>query len=472
MEEKKEGFSPPVRHLRLPHHHPVGRRLLYRARRGPPALARGAGAVQGLYQPAEVERLSLDPHHRLGPRRQAGRGADPHRTRCTRSPRPASPRTGPTGTASGSRTRSPSIPSSWLRSMTERLRRGRGRRGFPRAREARDVHRPGVLLHAEGRGGEAAARRDADRLRLCDPHPDRRQLRRRQGRRPAGAAVDQAAQRPVGRRSSAPRASGRSRRGRTWWSPAAPRRRSGAACAASSARRRCGSGARSPASRWSGSARRRPTRRCEAAARRLGLEDAEDVLARLGAAEMTGKELVATLYPELLREAALPTSVRQDGAGRDRPRHRPGGAARALLQPDPGRADRRHRRARQGRDDPRHRLRRARRLRGRSPTAGSTCAGPRGSRRRPYGRGSRSTLANDAGVLGRICTLIGEQRANITDIVFTDRKPDFYRMVIDIEVRDMEHLHPCADRDRRRFGRGAGAALPPDSGGGRAAGRG
>jgi (p)ppGpp synthase/HD superfamily hydrolase len=50
------------------------------------------------------------------------------------------------------------------------------------------------------------------------------------------------------------------------------------------------------------------------------------------------------------------------------------------------------------------------------------------------------TMANDAGVLGRICTLVGEQRANITDIVFTDRKPDFYRMVIDIEVRDMEHL--------------------------------
>ena len=43
-------------------------------------------------------------------------------------------------------------------------------------------------------------------------------------------------------------------------------------------------------------------------------------------------------------------------------------------------------------------------------------------------------------MLGRICTLIGEQRANITDIVFTDRKPDFFRMVIDMEVRDMEHL--------------------------------
>ena len=49
-------------------------------------------------------------------------------------------------------------------------------------------------------------------------------------------------------------------------------------------------------------------------------------------------------------------------------------------------------------------------------------------------------MANDSGVLGRICTLIGEQRANITDIVFTERKPDFFRMVIDMEVRDMEHL--------------------------------
>ena len=35
----------------------------------------------------------------------------------------------------------------------------------------------------------------------------------------------------------------------------------------------------------------------EAAARRLGLEEAEDVLARLGAAEMTGKDLVADALP-------------------------------------------------------------------------------------------------------------------------------------------------------------------------------
>ncbi|THD72038.1 bifunctional (p)ppGpp synthetase/guanosine-3',5'-bis(diphosphate) 3'-pyrophosphohydrolase [Thalassobius vesicularis] len=51
------------------------------------------------------------------------------------------------------------------------------------------------------------------------------------------------------------------------------------------------------------------------------------------------------------------------------------------------------------------------------------------------------TIGNDAGVLGRICTLIGEQKANISDLHFVDRKPDFYRLLIDLELRDVEHLH-------------------------------
>ncbi|HBV54731.1 MAG TPA: bifunctional (p)ppGpp synthetase/guanosine-3',5'-bis(diphosphate) 3'-pyrophosphohydrolase [Rhodobacteraceae bacterium] len=51
------------------------------------------------------------------------------------------------------------------------------------------------------------------------------------------------------------------------------------------------------------------------------------------------------------------------------------------------------------------------------------------------------TIANDAGVLGRICTLIGEQKANISDMNFVDRKPDFYRVLFDVDLRDVEHLH-------------------------------
>jgi len=68
------------------------------------------------------------------------------------------------------------------------------------------------------------------------------------------------------------------------------------------------------------------------------------------------------------------------------------------------------------------------------------------------------TIANDAGVLGRICTLVGEQRANISDLVFVDRKPDFYRLIIDADLRDVEHLHAVmlaleADTDVASIGR-------------------
>jgi GTP pyrophosphokinase/guanosine-3',5'-bis(diphosphate) 3'-pyrophosphohydrolase len=51
------------------------------------------------------------------------------------------------------------------------------------------------------------------------------------------------------------------------------------------------------------------------------------------------------------------------------------------------------------------------------------------------------TIGNDAGVLGRICTLIGAQKANISDLHFLDRKPDFYRLLIDVDLSDAEHLH-------------------------------
>lgn len=51
------------------------------------------------------------------------------------------------------------------------------------------------------------------------------------------------------------------------------------------------------------------------------------------------------------------------------------------------------------------------------------------------------TISNDAGVLGRICTLIGEQQANISDLEFMDRRQDFYTIHIDVDLRDIEHFH-------------------------------
>ena len=50
------------------------------------------------------------------------------------------------------------------------------------------------------------------------------------------------------------------------------------------------------------------------------------------------------------------------------------------------------------------------------------------------------TLANQPGALGEVCTLIGEQRANIDNLSMTTRKPDFFRMNVDLEVRDTKHL--------------------------------
>ncbi|GMG80961.1 bifunctional (p)ppGpp synthetase/guanosine-3',5'-bis(diphosphate) 3'-pyrophosphohydrolase [Paralimibaculum aggregatum] len=50
------------------------------------------------------------------------------------------------------------------------------------------------------------------------------------------------------------------------------------------------------------------------------------------------------------------------------------------------------------------------------------------------------TLANQPGALGSACLLIGEQGANIDNLVITTRKPDFFLMSITLEVRDTKHL--------------------------------
>ena len=52
-----------------------------------------------------------------------------------------------------------------------------------------------------------------------------------------------------------------------------------------------------------------------------------------------------------------------------------------------------------------------------------------------------ASIRHDAGVLGRICTLIGAQGANISNLEFIARKPDFYRIEVEVELRDHEHLH-------------------------------
>lgn len=64
-----------------------------------------------------------------------------------------------------------------------------------------------------------------------------------------------------------------------------------------------------------------------------------------------------------------------------------------------------------------------------------------GSHPAVYGATIDLTVANDRGVLGRICTLIGEAGANIADLNFVDRKPDFFRVLVYAEMRDVAQLH-------------------------------
>ena len=136
-------------------------RLLPHPRRDPWPLARGARTVQGLHQPAQVQRLPFHPHHCFGPGRQAGGGSDPHPPDARRGrERRGGSLVLPRRCAVGEPLRGG--PGPLDRAAVRAVRRRGEPRGLPRSREARDVRRPGLLLHAQGRGGEAAAWRHPD----------------------------------------------------------------------------------------------------------------------------------------------------------------------------------------------------------------------------------------------------------------------------------------------------------------------
>ena len=169
----------------------------------------------------------------------------------------------------------------------------------------------------------------------------------------------------------------------------------------------------------------------------MGLGEASELLARLGSAELTAREVVSALYPDLGGEAPDEIDVARSviGLGPDQSFERaqccqpvPGERIVGIsyrgkgvivhaidcpaleeFQDEPGRWVDLHWHS------------------GNHPAAHTVSLD--------------LTISNDAGVLGHICTLIGEQKANISDLHFADRKPDFYRLIIDVDLRDAEHLH-------------------------------
>ncbi|MCA0941483.1 bifunctional (p)ppGpp synthetase/guanosine-3',5'-bis(diphosphate) 3'-pyrophosphohydrolase [Yangia mangrovi] len=175
----------------------------------------------------------------------------------------------------------------------------------------------------------------------------------------------------------------------------------------------------------------------EKAAKTLRLEDADELLARLGSAELTTREVVHAVYPDLTPSDAHEVEMQRAVIGLE-----PGtGFTRArCCQPLPG--ERIVGITKRGKGVFVHAIDcEALAKYEDQPERWVDLHWADGTHPAAYDMSLDLTVGNDAGVLGRICTLIGERGANISDLHFIDRKPDFFRLQIDVELRDAEHLH-------------------------------
>ncbi|MBE9637653.1 RelA/SpoT family protein [Salipiger mangrovisoli] len=175
----------------------------------------------------------------------------------------------------------------------------------------------------------------------------------------------------------------------------------------------------------------------EKAAKTLRLEDADELLARLGSAELTTREVVHAVYPDLTPSAEHEVEMQRAVIGLE-----PGtGFTRArCCQPLPG--ERIVGITKRGKGVFVHAIDCESLAKyEEQPERWVDLHWAEGTHPAAYDMSLDLTVGNDAGVLGRICTLIGERGANISDLHFIDRKPDFFRLQIDVELRDAEHLH-------------------------------
>jgi GTP diphosphokinase / guanosine-3',5'-bis(diphosphate) 3'-diphosphatase len=192
---------------------------------------------------------------------------------------------------------------------------------------------------------------------------------------------------------------------------------------------------------FEGVGRRMTERALEAAARTAGVRGVPDLLARVGIIELSARDVVARLYPDLA------TAPAEDGS--------PGGEAPVpVLGIEPGTP---FRRANCCQPLPGERIVGIT-YRGKGVVAHAidcdVLAGlgdqterwidlrwAEGPARPVHGITLDLMILNSAGVLGRVCSLIGAQKANITDLRFVDRKPDFFRLIVEIDVSDAAHAH-------------------------------
>ncbi|WP_420861451.1 RelA/SpoT family protein [Algirhabdus cladophorae] len=173
------------------------------------------------------------------------------------------------------------------------------------------------------------------------------------------------------------------------------------------------------------------------AANQLGLADAQDVLAHLGSAEISTRDVIAVLYPKLVDAVGEAVTKERAVIGLTEGQS----FTRAVCcQPIPG--ERMVGITVRGKGVAVHAIDCANLERfEEQPERWVDLHWHEGPHNPIYDVSVEITISNDAGVLGRICTLIGEQKANISDLRFEDRKPDYYRLIVDIELRDSAHLH-------------------------------
>ena len=184
---------------------------------------------------------------------------------------------------------------------------------------------------------------------------------------------------------------------------------------------------------------KKPTERAlVTAAKKIGSKTADDILAALGAAELTGIELMKLIYPEMFKGENLPEYSLDVISFVGLPAGAKGKTAKCC-KPLPG--ERIVGISRKGKGVLIHAIdcqqlidfeeKNENWLDLRWPEKFGT---------EGYSSSVIVTLLNKAGVLGKICSLIGEQKANITDIKFFEERADYYIIYIELDVRNIEHL--------------------------------
>jgi GTP pyrophosphokinase/guanosine-3',5'-bis(diphosphate) 3'-pyrophosphohydrolase len=175
----------------------------------------------------------------------------------------------------------------------------------------------------------------------------------------------------------------------------------------------------------------------DAAARAAGIRTVPDLLSRVGIAELSARSVVAKLFPDLApaEPEAHPVASPVVGLDPDTPFRRA-----ACCQPVPG--ERIVGITYRGKGVVAHAID-CEVLAGfeDQPERWVDLRWADGAQRPVHGITLDLMILNSAGVLGRVCSLIGAQKANITDLRFVDRKPDYFRLLVEIDVSDAAHAH-------------------------------